>query len=108
MRHRRIGVGLVVAVLAGALVSPAYARTGIDPAGMTAASPGLGLGAATVSVSVATVWKRPSSARSVDAPALANPVRVRAWLAGMTLSQRRALSGRAVTQVVLGERVRVV
>ena len=66
------------------------------------------MGPATVTVAVAIVWKRASSARPVDAPALANPARTRTWLATMTLSQRRALSGRAVTQVVLGEQVRVV
>jgi cell wall-associated NlpC family hydrolase len=96
-------------LVAAALGSSAEARAGVDPAGITAAAPtGLGLGSATVTVSVATVWKRPSSVRSVDAPALANPVRIRGWLAAMTLAQRRGLSGRAVTQVVLGERVRVV
>jgi cell wall-associated NlpC family hydrolase len=68
----------------------------------------LHLGPATVDVAVATVWAHATSPRAVDAPALANPVRVRTWLGAMTLAQRRALSGRAVTQAVLGERVRVV
>jgi gamma-D-glutamyl-L-lysine dipeptidyl-peptidase len=43
----------------------------------------------------------------MDAPALANPVRIVAWLDAMTLSQRRALNGRADTQALLGERVQV-
>lgn len=69
--------------------------------------PALGPGVATVDVAVATVWHSPSSPRSVDAPALADPVRIRPWLQAMTLDQRRGLSGRADTQVLLGERVRI-
>lgn len=61
-----------------------------------------------VSVSVATLWRSPASPRSVDAPALANPARIAQWLADMTLTQRRALSGRADSQALMGDRVRVV
>jgi cell wall-associated NlpC family hydrolase len=64
-------------------------------------------GAATVAVAVATLWHSPSSPRAVDAPALLKPVRMRTWLAAMSLTQRRALSGRADSQLVLGDRVRV-
>lgn len=64
--------------------------------------------AAWVSVSVATLWRTPGSPRPVDAPALASPARIGRWLADMTLAQRRELSGRADTQVLLGDRVRVV
>ena len=60
-----------------------------------------------VAVSVATVWRSPSSPRAVDAPALTAPVHLRAWLTGMTTEQRRGLSGRADTQSLLGDRVRV-
>ncbi len=81
------------------------------PAGTTrTAAPAqnvVGPGHATVAVAVATLWHSPSSPRAVDAPALLKPVRIRAWLAGMTLEQRRALSGRADSQLVLGDRVRV-
>ena len=35
------------------------------------------------------------------------PVRIRSWLAAMTVTQRRALNGRADSQLVLGDRVRV-
>ena len=56
---------------------------------------------------MATLWRTPSSARPVDRPALARPARIRAWLAAMTLAQRRGLSGRADTQALLGDRVRV-
>jgi cell wall-associated NlpC family hydrolase len=61
-----------------------------------------------VSVSVATLWRSPDSPRAVDAPALANPARIREWLSTMTLSQRRALTGHADTQALLGDQVRVV
>lgn len=61
-----------------------------------------------VAVSVATLWRSPSSPRPVDEPALALPARVDEWLAGMTVEERRGLSGRADSQVLLGDRVRVV
>jgi cell wall-associated NlpC family hydrolase len=61
-----------------------------------------------VAVSVATLWRTPSSARAVDLPALANPAGVRDWLATMTLADRRALNDRADTQALLGDRVVVV
>jgi cell wall-associated NlpC family hydrolase len=58
-----------------------------------------------VDVSVATLWRSPSSPRSVDAPALRNPAQIRSWLAAMSLSQRRDLNGRVDSQLLLGERV---
>jgi cell wall-associated NlpC family hydrolase len=61
-----------------------------------------------VAVSVATLWRSPTSARVVDRPALTNPAGVRAWLSGMTLTDRRGLNGRADTQALLGDRVLVV
>lgn len=64
--------------------------------------------AAWVAVSVATLWRAPSSARAVDRPALANPAGVRLWLSRMTLNDRRALNGRADTQALLGDRVVVI
>lgn len=65
-------------------------------------------GSAWVAVSVATVWRSPEVVRAVDRPATTRPVRVRRWLAAMTLEQRRDLAGRADTQALLGDRVRVV
>jgi cell wall-associated NlpC family hydrolase len=64
--------------------------------------------AARVAVSVATLWRSPGSARAVDRPALANPAGIRQWLSRMTLTDRRALNGRADTQALLGDRVVVV
>jgi len=61
-----------------------------------------------VAVSVATVWRSPSSPRSVDQPALRSPADIRGWLAAMTLTDRRGLQGRADTQALLGDRVMVV
>lgn len=61
-----------------------------------------------VSVSVATLWRSPGSPREVDAPALANPARIGQWLTDLTVDQRRALSGRADSQALLGDRVHVV
>ena len=58
-----------------------------------------------VDVVVATLWRSPSSPRSVDAPALRAPAGVREWLSAMTLAQRRALNGRVDSQLILGERV---
>lgn len=58
-----------------------------------------------IAVSVARLWLDPSSPWSVDAPALASPVRFRAWLRSMTLSQRRALDVRSETEALLGDRV---
>jgi gamma-D-glutamyl-L-lysine dipeptidyl-peptidase len=65
-------------------------------------------GSAWVAVSVATLWRAPTSVRAVDLPAVANPARVRQWLFGMTLADRRGLNGRADTQALMGDRVVVV
>ncbi|MGN6244728.1 MAG: C40 family peptidase [Motilibacteraceae bacterium] len=100
-------LALLLAACAGSGSSPAPPQPPGPSAGAAAVTaPALRVGAsAWTSVAVATVWRSYSSPRSVDAPALAAPVRIRAWLAGMTLAQRRALSGRADTQVLLGDRV---
>ncbi|MDQ6711902.1 MAG: NlpC/P60 family protein, partial [Candidatus Dormibacteraeota bacterium] len=60
-----------------------------------------------VDVSVATGWRNPGVVRPVDAPALANPVRLREWLAAMNNRLRADLINRADTQVLLGQRVSV-
>jgi gamma-D-glutamyl-L-lysine dipeptidyl-peptidase len=62
-------------------------------------------GSAWVAVTVVTGWRSPDAPRAVDAPALADPVRLRAWLAGLTIDLQAGLIGRIDTQVLLGERV---
>ena len=91
----------------GSAASPATAVSVASPAHqivaqeVAAGSPGW------VAVSVATLWRTPGSVRAVDQPALERPARIRAWLAAMSLAQRRDLGGRADTQALLGDRVRV-
>jgi cell wall-associated NlpC family hydrolase len=58
-----------------------------------------------VAVSVATLWVEPDTARKIDAPALAAPADPRAWVAGMTVAQKRWLVGRLETQALYGTRV---
>lgn len=71
--------------------------------------PAVGVGRdAFAAVSVATLWRTPGSARRVDRPALASPAGIRQWLSDMTLTDRRGLVGRADTQALMGDRVRVV
>lgn len=85
----------------------------VPPAGPTAtrSEPAPGVprlevdGDAWVSVSVATLWRSPSSPRPVDRPALAAPARIAQWLDAMSTEQRRDLNGRADTQALLGDRV---
>lgn len=57
---------------------------------------------------MATGWRSPTSPRSVDAPATANPVQIEAWLAGMTRAVQEGLIGRVDTQLLLWETVKVV
>jgi cell wall-associated NlpC family hydrolase len=61
-----------------------------------------------VSVAVARLWQSPAAPWPVDAPALKAPVRFRAWLRAMTLSQRRNLDLRSDTEALMGDRVAVV
>lgn len=64
-------------------------------------------GDAWVAVTVATGWHNPDAPRTVDAPALTNPVRIREWLAALTTELQAGLIGRVDTQVLLGDRVTV-
>jgi cell wall-associated NlpC family hydrolase len=120
----RVGAHVVAVTAAALLVScgsapslpsspasmPTTPRTAAHAtAGERRSPPPLTVGkSARVAVSVSTLWRSPASPRAVDAPALARPVRIRQWLSDLTLSQRRDLSGRADTQVLMGERVTVV
>ncbi|HLT09858.1 MAG TPA: NlpC/P60 family protein [Micromonosporaceae bacterium] len=67
-------------------------------------SPG---GEAVVCVGVATLWIAPDRVRPVDEPAVAVPSRPRDWIEEMTPEQREDLSTRALTQLLLGEKVYV-
>ncbi len=112
-RSRSIAIALVTTALFAACHGSAAAATpapstGTVSAPATASTRAVMTGHhAWVAVAVATLWRHPGSARAVDQPALQRPARIRRWLDAMTLDQRRALSGRADTQALLGERVRV-
>jgi cell wall-associated NlpC family hydrolase len=75
-----------------------------------ATGPGQTPPSAFVAVSVATVWTTPQSPRSVDHPALTNPVDIRGWLSDMTPAQQEALTSANLTQTqaLFGDRVFVV
>ena len=90
---------LTASTILGAVVSPASASAPPARAAVTAGQ------SAWVSVSVARLWQSPRAPRRVDRPALAAPVRFRAWLRAMTLSQRRDLSSHSDTEALMGERV---
>lgn len=61
-----------------------------------------------VAVPVTTVWTSPEAPRDVDAPAVAARPDPGAWTAAMDAATRRDLNGRTLTQLLLGEGVRVV
>lgn len=64
--------------------------------------------AATIDVSVATLWRAPGLARAIDAPALANPVDLDGWNRNLaTTGSRVWLDSRVVTQALYGEKVTV-
>lgn len=99
-----------VAILAFALIVAAAVAAVVVPA--TAASAGAHGPAATarpparwVAVSVATLWVAPRSTRAVDAPSTASPADPRAWVAGMTTTQKRRLVGKLETQALYGDKV---
>jgi len=61
-----------------------------------------------IDVAVANLWAEPDQARPIDTPSLASPVDMGAWLAAMTVDDRRWLVDRLVTQALYGDRVTVV
>ncbi len=87
---------VVVVALALALAAPAQA----------ALKPGE---RAAVAVSVATLWKAPNAYRSIDRPAVGNPVDLDAWNRLLpTGDLRRGLVSRVQTQALYGELVTVI
>jgi gamma-D-glutamyl-L-lysine dipeptidyl-peptidase len=60
-----------------------------------------------IAVSVATLWVKPHDTRPLDAPSLAVPAGPRAWVASMSVGQKRWLVGRLETQALLGDKVYV-
>jgi gamma-D-glutamyl-L-lysine dipeptidyl-peptidase len=62
---------------------------------------------AAVVVGVSTVWAGPDAPRACDAPAVAGPPDLPAWVGGMTQEQRKDLRGRTVTQILFGDVVQV-
>jgi gamma-D-glutamyl-L-lysine dipeptidyl-peptidase len=91
-QHWRAALGLCVVV---AVV------TGAGPA--AAAQPPIRF----VSVTVATVWASPSAPRTIDRPALSNPVNLAGWGRALNTTARLGLVGRVETQALYGEPVRV-
>lgn len=65
-------------------------------------------GSAVIDVSVATLWRAPGIARTIDAPSLSNPVNLDRWNRNLATTAARAwLDSRVVTQALYGEKVRV-
>lgn len=61
-----------------------------------------------VAVPVATVWTGPDAPREIDAAAVADEADVAGWAAAMDADVRKGLNGRTLTQLLIGEPVRVV
>jgi gamma-D-glutamyl-L-lysine dipeptidyl-peptidase len=110
---RRVAIAVLLVASACAHTSPAASppettstSTTPPPTATPSASPrGDVVRSRWVDVSVATVWTLPTSARTIDAPALAAPADPRGWLAHMSDAQKLDLVGRVQTQVLYGERV---
>ncbi len=100
-------VALGLLLLAGIAPSPADAGRSVQAASAVSTAPEMGQSLELVDVAVATLWMEPARARPLDAPSLANPVRLDAWLNAMDTEQRRWLVGRLVTQALYGQQVLV-
>jgi cell wall-associated NlpC family hydrolase len=97
----RITGGLLAIVLA---TSAALAWPSAAPAARTPTKPPA---YALIDVTVATLWRRPSYPRRVDAPSLTNPVRLGAWLSALSTPERVWLTGHLIDQGLYGQRVAV-
>jgi cell wall-associated NlpC family hydrolase len=62
---------------------------------------------AMIDVTVASLWARPSQPRAIDAPSLANPVRLGVWLSAMTTAQREWLTNHLIDQGLYGQQVAI-
>lgn len=99
----------LLALFALLLVLPLLALPTANSAQAAAASGAAGRTKTVIGVSVATLWKSPGLARSIDAPSLAAPVDMKAWTNAMnTASKRRWLTGKTETQALYGSEVKIV
>jgi gamma-D-glutamyl-L-lysine dipeptidyl-peptidase len=106
-----LGLGAVAVWAAGPLihVDKAAVRAGRAAVASTAiVRQPCTSGTCYVAVSVATMWARTVYPRPVDKPALANPAGPRAWVAAMTLAQKRWLVGKLESQALYGTKVIVI
>lgn len=96
-------VALGVGLLAGIACPGASAASRVGAAASSATP--VAWQPALIDVSVATLWMKPDRTRPLDAPSLANPVRLSAWLSAMGTPQREWLDNRLDTQALYGQQV---
>ncbi|MGA8112753.1 MAG: NlpC/P60 family protein [Actinocatenispora sp.] len=95
-------VALILGTVGAATVHPPTAAAGHPPT-THASDPDV----AYVDVAAATLWTEPGLDRAVDAPATGNPVDLRRWTDGLSISERLWLVGKLETQALYGTKVTV-